>query len=445
MTINYIGTVPPRNSTYLPVLEPEALAACLARYSRSNLGIDKIIEDSKGRDASSILRMIDYGHASIGGLTGSLAFTLDGISILLAYKVFQAAQMADGQESSTRYIQLNQDGLQNITYLGLPSQISDLWTKTCLEGFELYKTIIHTLEQEVKINPPNLPERALNNSKIKARMLRNYALDRARYFLPVAAKTNLALVASARIWADVIKQIDSLQWPEATLVAAMLREKLTTICPNLAKHSLPDQASILAAKSHLVKKLPKPRILTQEATCRCRVHILNPPSSFQKLGKFLSSAFQYKTDRYSHTTPIIKRIATQTQWSAIAIAELRDLNRHRTGFRFSTLQPKGFYIPKEVKFIAQDKQKAFFESYKHTLLALEKEAPDLLPYGFFLGTQVPFEHTQQLDKLIYQIELRTGLGAHFRYAQHLFQAAEALLRELPSLEAHIELGSAEPE
>lgn len=40
-------------------------------------------------------------------------------------------------------------------------------------------------------------------------------------------------------------------------------------------------------------------------------------------------------------------------------------------------------------------------------------------YSILRGTQFPFEHTTTADKFIYEAELRTGTGAHFRYAQHL--------------------------
>jgi hypothetical protein len=57
------------------------LASVLARYSRSNEGIGAILSkvDVANPDASidRILKFVDYGHASIGGLTGGLAVALD--------------------------------------------------------------------------------------------------------------------------------------------------------------------------------------------------------------------------------------------------------------------------------------------------------------------------------------------------------------------------------
>jgi hypothetical protein len=101
MRITGLALVPPPTAADLPKVTPELLASVLARYSRSNEGIHKILEkvDLANPDASidRILKFVDYGHASIGGLTGGLAIALDDVSMWLAYKIFEIAQMADGQ------------------------------------------------------------------------------------------------------------------------------------------------------------------------------------------------------------------------------------------------------------------------------------------------------------------------------------------------------------
>src|ERR1700709_2013755 len=108
MKVTGLAIVPPPAAADLPKVTPELLASVLARYSRSNDGIAKILEkvDIANPDESldRILKFEDYGNASIGGLTGGLSIAIDDVSMWLAYKIFEIAQMADGQESSTRYI-----------------------------------------------------------------------------------------------------------------------------------------------------------------------------------------------------------------------------------------------------------------------------------------------------------------------------------------------------
>src|ERR1044071_1741467 len=131
MGITGLALVPPPSAADLPKVTPELLASVLARYSRSNEGIGTILSkvDLANTDASidRILKFVDYGHASIGGLTGGLAIALDDVSMWLAYKIFEIATMADGQESSTRYITMDSANLPTAEELGIPEDLVPRW------------------------------------------------------------------------------------------------------------------------------------------------------------------------------------------------------------------------------------------------------------------------------------------------------------------------------
>src|SRR5476649_975214 len=128
MRITGLALVPPPTAADLPKVTPELLASVLARYSRSNEGIHKILEkvDLANPDASidRILKFVDYGHDSIGGL----AVALDDVSMWLAYKIFEIATMADGQESSTRYITMDASNLPTAAELGIPADLAPRWS-----------------------------------------------------------------------------------------------------------------------------------------------------------------------------------------------------------------------------------------------------------------------------------------------------------------------------
>src|SRR5471030_1806325 len=139
MKVTGLALVPPPSAAGLPQVTPELLASVLARYSRSNEGIGAILSkvDVLNPDASidRILKFVDYGHASIGGLTGGLAIALDGISMWLAYKIFEIAQMADGQESSTRYITMNAANVPTADSLGVPADLAPRWQAVLARAF----------------------------------------------------------------------------------------------------------------------------------------------------------------------------------------------------------------------------------------------------------------------------------------------------------------------
>src|SRR5882672_6782664 len=128
MRITGLALVPPPTAADLPKVTPELLASVLARYSRSNKGI------------AAILEKVDLANpdASIGGLTGGLAIALDDVSMWLAYKVFELATMADGQESSTRYITMDASNVPSAAELGVPDDLAGRWNEVLARAFAAY-------------------------------------------------------------------------------------------------------------------------------------------------------------------------------------------------------------------------------------------------------------------------------------------------------------------
>jgi len=241
MRITGLALVPPPTAADLPKVTPELLASVLARYSRSNEGIHKILEkvDLANPDASidRILKFVDYGHASIGGLTGGLAIALDDVSMWLAYKIFEIAQMADGQESSTRYITMDATNLPAPDSLGIPDDLAPRWSAVMARAFASYHAEYSRLDALAVAQPGlvRLPPNAKH--AVVTRLRKNYALDRARYFIPFATRTNLGLVQSSRMWATTVKHLDSLAHPEARTAAKLIRDELLKQSPRLMRHS----------------------------------------------------------------------------------------------------------------------------------------------------------------------------------------------------------------
>jgi hypothetical protein len=273
----------------------------------------------------------------------------------------------------------------------------------------------------------------------------------------------MALVMSARMWAELVKQVDSLPWKEANHLCTLIRRELQIAAPNLVRHSYPDQASLTQSKLAMEQwqdeansiRTSKQVTITQKDKPLVQVWLPhNPPWESISEDIAVENAFKGKENRYSVAGPWLKRLTVCAQWPSMALAEIRDLNRHRTGFRLTHLIPKGFYLPQETQDIIKELNltellSSFFKVYEELLESIltSKEAPErnAYAYAFFLGTQLPFEHTQQGDKFVYEVELRTGLGAHFKYAQHLADAAEEFIKSCPGTQIHIKIGKAEPE
>lgn len=457
-------------TTDRPALIPELLASVGAKYSRSGDGLDAILEqvDPENSDASidRIFRHLDYGHASIGDMVQGIYMFIDGISMLSAYKFFRDCPLAGGQETSSRYCRFELAGLRE--EVGLFEQ--DMWPfrmsaslSDYEEAFQMWEELAKRYPELIRIPKTLLEDTSDKAKKAVARMRRNYAFDRARYFLPVAIKTNCMGVQSAREWARLIRQWLSSEDPELIEIAGLLYNELALVAPRMMKHASYSQADADTQDlmKHLVWEEEKvtPSLWEKPAPCDARVDLNFPfphvACNVHTQNQIVSELSHRKT-RYDMTGALVTRIGSRMMLSAIAIAELRDLNRHRTGTRYSNLIPVGFYaaedqIPEGDDGYLVDMRVRLRNMAKHAVVTTGK-ALDALKDGsrlweryLLLGSQVQFEHLTSFDKFIYEAELRTGTGAHYRYAEHLRDALKDVYRQMPPLKGVILEGSAEPE
>lgn len=448
MRITGLALVPPPTAADLPKVTPELLASVLARYSRSNEGIHAILAkvDLANPDASidRILKFVDYGHASIGGLTGGLAIALDDVSMWLAYKIFEIAQMADGQESSTRYITMEPSNLPEASALGIPDDLAARWSDVMARSFAAYQAEYARLDSLAQARPElvRLPPEA--KPAVVARLRKNYALDRARYFIPFATRTNLGLVQSSRMWAATVKHLDSLPHPEARDAAALIRGELLKQSPRLMRHSLAEKSYQVQAEQELTESVALGLESLSAAPLADEVWVKvdrdTPPWLTEK--QPIAEALRHRSNRYGYQGTATRRMRVTFAWNNMALAELRDLNRHRTGNRYTPLIQAGFYLPPEIRHA--DHEALLADQLALTGELLKRGSPAYV-YSLLLGAQTPFEHGTHADKFIYEAELRTGMGAHFRYAEHLSAALKAFLDQVPTAKDWVVEGTAEPE
>ena len=448
MRITGLALVPPPSAADLPKVTPELLASVLARYSRSNEGLAAILAkvDLAHPDASidRILKFVDYGHASIGGLTGGLAIALDDVSMWLAYKVFEIATMADGQESSTRYITMDAANVPSAEELGIPADLAGRWRDMVSRAFAAYHAEYARLDALGTAEPHRVRLPAGASPAVANRLRKNFALDRARYFIPVATRTNLGLVQSSRMWAMTVKHLASLPHPEAQAAARLIREELLKQSPRLMRHSQADESYREQARQELECSLARGR---ERLSCEALrdevwVHVDRATPPWLPETQPVAEALRHRVNRYGQQGTATRRMRVSFAWNNMAIAELRDLNRHRTGHRYTPFIQAGFYLPPEVDRSVHARLLGDQLALTRELLARGSPA---YVHSLLLGAQTPFEHGTHADKFIYEAELRTGMGAHFRYAEHLSAALARFLAAVPEARGWVTEGSAEPE
>jgi len=448
MRITGLALVPPPTAADLPKVTPELLASVLARYSRSNEGIHAILEkvDLANPDASidRILKFVDYGHASIGGLTGGLAIALDDVSMWLAYKVFEIAQMADGQESSTRYITMAPTSLPEADSLGIPADLAGRWNAVMARAFASYQHEYTRLDALATERPELVRLPAGAKPAVVTRLRKNYALDRARYFIPFATRTNLGLVQSSRMWAVTVKHLASLPHPEAQAAANLIRDELLKQSPRLMRHSFAEASYQAQAQHELAASvsLGLERLSSAPLADDVWVKVDRDTPPWLQETQSVAEALRHRANRYGHQGTATRRMRVTFAWNNMALAELRDLNRHRTGHRYTPLIQAGFYLPPE---IAPSDHAALLDEQRELTRELLRRGSPAYVYSLLLGAQTPFEHSTHADKFIYEAELRTGMGAHYRYAEHLSAVLRAFFAQVPEARDWVVEGTAEPE
>ena len=463
MKATLVSTKPTQAATQAgrPALTPELLAASGARYSRSAEGLEAILAriDPENPEASAeaLFRFVDYGHASIADLA-PVAIFMDGVSILLAALVWNLCPTAGGQESSTRYINYANARGQESQALGVPQVLADEWRGAVESSFAAYERAVQSWSQVGEAMPTltRIPRSLLEDpakEKAVARMRRNFAFDRARVFLPASAATNMMLVMSARGWAGLCANLSSMPLPEAHALAELIRPELALAAPHLVKHAhakpsleagWKDEFARWQALAQTPCKYLQADSPQWSAPPEAWLQVLEAPN----LDAARDLAFH--DNRYSWIGGGLRRTLVRFGWQAVALAEVRDLNRHRTGTKWWPPVPVGFYDARD-QWPEEIEDKICVDA-RAVGAALSQRARELLAQGewsglYFLplGAQFGFEHSTTADKFLYEAELRTGIGAHYRYAAHLHDALALWFRRFPETRGLVLEGMAEPE
>ncbi len=288
-------------------------------------------------------------------------------------------------------------------------------------------------------------------------MKRNYAFDRSRYFLPVAAATNVMLIMSARGWVNLCQHLLSHPLPECRRLGELIRGELEIAAPRMIRHAGATEyhkemlnaefQKLVRAAQAQQSALTEPPHFEEAAIAHLTVGV---PDGVNE-GEFVRD-LKYHSNRYAPVGAGLQRTTVRFGWSKIALAEIRDLNRHRTGTKYCPEIPMGFYYAADQLPQSADGKKKLLDEQADVGRKVTNRARALLQdgnvgyhYWTLLGTEYPFEHTTTADKFLYEAELRTGLGAHYRYAKHLRDVLALWYQHFPATRGLVLEGSGEPE
>lgn len=466
------------------VLCPEMNAAVAARHSRTSEGLDHILDkvDNLGdedRAIDSVFQFIDFGHRSIADMI-PVSIHIEGVSIWLAEFLWGLVHVGGGQETSTRYCNMSDADYFAPPNLDLSSSFMDSSAEAYALSKEFWGLVADEMPEMVGIDKEM-------DLKVVARYKRNFVFDRSRYFIPSSCLTNLNITTWGTEWIRIIQSLCSNPWNETLDLANLIRDELKLISPRLIKHTWFNECRHKDYENKLTRAIKFSGITktkgafyedlssgykTEDAFQILLGKGLQPTAVFDassddaedKLGSILHvhQNMKYRKNRYDPVGSDLSIIPVSYGWRGVTQAEIRDMNRHRPGVRNISLRPEGFYFAEdqinrvlqnnpsiELRDKAMELVQAGLKVAQMTLSlsneVLNSTSPWNVVYSTVLGNTFSFSHTSTFGHLIYECELRTGPGTHYRYRDHYLQLLEAVYKKFPLIKEFVLEGSGEPE
>lgn len=187
----------PREIIVIDDVPPEANAMLQALYSRSPKSVKEHVDQVKkvGHEKFMANYYVGYGHKSIGDC-GTTSLFIENVSMLAA-KAVQDWPLYNGQEASTRYLDMSQQEILNP--LG-----SDEGKAIQAEWLRFY---MHTLETLVPVLKERFPIEEGQKETIYEKAIKARAFDIARGFLPAGATTYVSWHTNLRQASDHLKEM----------------------------------------------------------------------------------------------------------------------------------------------------------------------------------------------------------------------------------------------
>ena len=210
---------------------PEDMAMIQALYSRSPRSVKEHLEKVKAKGSASFVEqyMVQYGHKSIGDC-GTTTICVENVSMLAA-KAIQDSALYNGQEASTRYLDMSKQQLVNPLAGDGPGcqpggVIQGLWMHTYNH---VLRELIPHFEQRFPIEEGQKPE--VWKKAIKAK-----AFDVARGFLPAGVTTYVAWHTNLRQANDHLKLLRNHPAKEIREIAEQVHSGLLQRYPSSFSH-----------------------------------------------------------------------------------------------------------------------------------------------------------------------------------------------------------------
>lgn len=404
---------------------PEDIAMMQALYSRSAASVTEHLAKVKSVGSGKFMESfyVGYGHESIGDC-GSTTIFIEGVS-MLADKAIQDWPLYSGQETSTRYIDMSKQALEDPVGTPESRAILDRWMAFYLDKQD-------TVAAHIKTLYPRKPE---EDEKVYEKAVKARVFDSLRGFLPAGVTTQLAWHTNLR---QAARKLALMQHhPDAAIrdLGARIHTELKQRYPNSFSHKLYE------AQEAYRKEMGAKYTYFDPATCPEKVVVTTPvtPDDIEAY----KDAFDTRPAK-SELPIFLMDLGLVTFEFLMDFGSFRDIQRHRNGVcRMPLLSTRfGFdqwylnQLPADLRAEAD----ILIEEQTKAIAAISED-PIVRQYYIGMGFRVPCRVSYGLPATLYTIELRSGKTVHPSLRIIAQDMARALQEKLPNLKMHIDFDS----
>lgn len=390
--------------------EPEVTAMLQAFYSRSVEGIESRL-GRLGSDTSKVKAAlkkfyIGYGHNSIADC-GTATLFIEGVSILAA-KAIQEDPLYNGQECSTRYLELSGDMYEHAHVE------ADAWVEAqqallpkLIGGVRLQ----HPFEQDAGLDP--VVDDLQNTRDLTAweNATAAKAFDVARGWIPCAMLTNLSVHMTLRKLNEMTARLLGHPLTEVRMLASDMRLKMVLAYPDACQPFTSAEVAyadwLITAPEHWYEQR------VNDPCAEPHTHVRSYLSEYDKA--FIANRPRHAPLPHMLNSPANGQVTIS---GSMDFAGWRDLQRHRRQYGLPPLVTgeSGFnkWYLDEAKSYLSPPDYDVLESHTEVLLraTIFNSVPVHRQYSLPMGVNVPYEYTMGLAQAVYLAELRSGNTVH---------------------------------
>lgn len=393
MTI--VGKLPP-DVIVFDSLAPETNAMALAMYSRDPRSVRIHLEHiaKVGTEKFMGTYYVGYGDKSIGDC-GSTTICAENGSMLEA-KAIQNNRLYNGQEASTRYLNMSEQPVLNPLETISGKRIQETW-------MDLYSHALETLVPHLTNKYPMLPD---DDPKIYAKAIKAKAFDIARCFLPAGCTTYVGWHTNLRQAWDHLRELSFHPLQEIREVAEKMLAEVREKYPNsFGFKTYPEQDRFYVDCSEFTYEFLK---LSQPFSFAHTLNVERLKKETRKFELLKNRPFKAELpdwfDRYG-----------QIQFQFLLdFGSYRDIQRQRSCLQIMPLLTTSYGFNQwYLDSLTTELRSLALNTIQFQQTEIEKiDNPYIRQYYIAMGYNVACEVTAGLPSATYIIELRSGQTVH---------------------------------